>query len=126
MEPESCFYLGRACRVGANLPGAELMVDVQGELSLVTLLQGEAVLGVAASDDIGRNLRDGLEVAVLADDILAGNLELGALNGAVSSLAGREVGDLNVLVIRQGNSAEKGDSSGDGELHFEFGEGFVA
>lgn len=122
---EQVLLLDLVCRASGNLPSAELVVDVQSKLSLVTLLQGKAVLAVAASDGISRNLGGGLEVAVLSDNVLAGDLELGVLNGAVSSLASREVGDLNLLVIRKGNSAEKGDSGGDGELHFDFGKGFV-
>ena len=96
------------------------MVDAQTELGLGPVLQGEAVLGFAAGDDIGGNLGDGVDAAGQVGGVVAAELERGAQGSAILGLPQRKVPDVDVLGrLRESGSAEDGGGGGESELHLE-------
>lgn len=82
------------------------MVDGKTELGALALGQAKAVVAVAARDDLGGKLRDGIRGAEKVGSVLAGEFEAGALNAVV--LADVEVADIDVFVggwVRRGATA---------------------
>ena len=76
---------------------AGLVVDSKTIFGLLALDKAEAVVAGAASDDLGRQARDGANVASDVGDIVARELEAGVLDAVV--FAEVELADVDVLVL---------------------------
>ena len=100
------------------------MVDVQSEFRLVSVLQSEAVLGLAAVDDLRGDLGDGVGVAAHVGahtlGLITRQRERGALDIAGLRLPHGEIVDVDVLsALGESSSAKDGGNGGESELHLE-------